>query len=373
MCIRDSCDTGQVFNVGGNAFVLLVKVSDRLALHERIDAIQQAMTPVFELQNFSLHINVQMGIAWYPEHDRSGTKLLEMAGAALHPAQLKGLPMLEYDDSMFRTTVERLELINGLNNAIRENELVLHYQPKLDIARGIVTEVEALVRWQHPQYGMVPPDKFISLAEQTGFIHELTLWVLDTVLQQYRRWRDEESIVLPIAVNVSAESLRTPEFFDVVESALERNSLSADAICLEVTESVVVDNPQAAIAILDRFQHKGIRLAVDDYGTGYSSLAQLQQLPVNELKIDKAFVTNLTSRQADQVIVKSTIEMAHALGLGVVAEGIEDAASLEWLQRHGCDTAQGYFICRPVPADELVEWLRQSHYHDRRPRLVNAE
>ena len=269
--------------------------------------------------------------------------------------------------------MERLELINGLNNAIRENQLVLHYQPKLDIDRGIVTEVEALVRWQHPQYGMVPPDKFICLAEQTGFIHELTLWVLETVLQQYRRWRDEESIVLRIAINVSAESLRTPEFFDIVESALKRNHLSPEAICLEVTESVVVDNPQAAIAILDRFQQKGIHLSVDDYGTGYSSLAQLQQLPVNELKIDKAFVTDLPRRQADQVIVRSTIEMAHALGLGVVAEGVEDAESLEWLQRHGCETAQGYFICRPRPAEELVEWLRQSHYHDPRPRLVRVD
>ena len=219
------CDPGLVFNVGGNAFVLLVKVSDRLALNARIDAIQQSMTPVFELRNFSLHINVQMGIAWYPEHDRSGKKLLEMAGAALHHARLKGLPMLEYDESMFRTTVERLELINGLNNAIRENQLVLHYQPKLDIDRGIVTEVEALVRWQHPQYGMVPPDKFICLAEQTGFIHELTLWVLETVLQQYRRWRDEESIVLRIAINVSAESLRTPAFLAIVASALKRRGM----------------------------------------------------------------------------------------------------------------------------------------------------
>ena len=366
------CDPGLLFNVGGNAFVLLMKSIDRPALDARIDTIQQAMVPVFELRNFSLHINVQMGVAWYPQHDRSGTKLLEMAGTALHHAQLKGLPLVEFDDSMFRTTVERLELINGLNNAVHENQLVLLYQPKLDIERGIVTEVEALVRWQHPRYGMVPPDKFIGLAEQTGYIHELTLWVLDMALQQYRCWRDEEALHLPIAINVSAESLRNPEFFDVVESALQRYHLSPDAICLEVTESVMVDNPQAAIAILERFQQKGIRLAVDDYGTGYSSLAQLKHLPVNELKIDKAFVTNLPRQQADQVIVKSTIEMAHALGLGVVAEGVEDAESLEWLQRFGCDMAQGYFICRPSPAAELVEWLRQSHYHDPRPRLVKV-
>jgi EAL domain-containing protein (putative c-di-GMP-specific phosphodiesterase class I) len=233
--------------------------------------------------------------------------------------------------------------------------------------------VEALVRWQHPKYGMVPPDKFISLAEQTGHIHALTLWVLETALQQYRSWRDEAGIQLSIAVNISAESLRNPEFFDIVEAALQRHGLPPDAISMEVTESVVVVNPEAAIAVLDRFQQKGIRLSVDDYGTGYSSLAQLSRLPVNELKIDKAFVTNLPRQQADQVIVKSTIEMAHALGLGVVAEGVEDAESLEWLRRLGCEMAQGYYICRPKPAAELIEWLRQSHYHDRRPRLVKID
>jgi diguanylate cyclase (GGDEF)-like protein len=367
------CEPGLLFNVGGNAFVLLMKVPDRAGLEVRIDAIKQAVAPEFELPNFSLHIDVQMGISWYPEHDSTGTSLLEMAGTALQHAQLKGLPFLEYDESMFRTTVERLELINGFKNAIRGNQLVLHYQPKLDIDKATVTEVEALVRWQHPQYGMVPPDKFISLAEQTGYIHDLTLWVLDTALQQYRSWRDDDGIQLPIAVNISAESLRNPEFFDIVEAALQRHGLPPDAISMEVTESVVVVNPEAAIAVLDRFQQTGIRLSVDDYGTGFSSLAQLSRLPVNELKIDKAFVMNLPRQQADQVIVKSTIEMAHALGLGVVAEGVEDAESLEWLQRLGCEMAQGYYICRPKPAAELIEWLRQSHYHDPRPRLVKID
>ncbi|MDC1288361.1 EAL domain-containing protein, partial [Gammaproteobacteria bacterium] len=298
------CELGLLFSVGGNGFVLIAKDEDRRWLDARIDAIQQDMAPEFVLQNISVHITVQFGIAWYPEHDRNGTKLLEMASTALHHAELKGLSQLEYDESMFHTTVERLELINGFNNAIGENQLVLFYQPKLDLKKGMITEVEALVRWQHPQYGMVPPDKFISLAEQTGYIHDLTRWVLDTALQQYRRWRDEDGIQLPIAINVSAESLRDSEFFNIVESALEQHGLSADAICIEVTESVVVDNPETTIRMLERFQQKGIRLAVDDYGTGYSSLAQLKQLPVNELKIDKAFVTLLHQQQADQVIVR---------------------------------------------------------------------
>ena len=371
--LAEICEPGLLFSVGGNGFVLLAKDDDRRWLDARIDAIQQAMALEFELQNISVHINVQFGVAWYPEHDRSGTRLLEMASTALHYAELKGLPQLEFDESMFHTAVERLELINGFNNAIGGNQLVLFYQPKLDVKKGMVTEVEALVRWQHPQYGMVPPDKFISLAEQTGYIHDLTRWVLDTALQQYRRWRDEEGIQLTIAVNVSAESLRDVKFFSIVESALEQHGLSADAICIEVTESVVVDNPEAAISMLERFQQKGIRLAVDDYGTGYSSLAQLKQLPVNELKIDKAFVTYLHQQQADQVIVRSTIEMAHALGLSVVAEGVEDAQSLEWLRRHGCEMVQGYFICRPKPAAELIDWLRQSRYYNPRPRLVKID
>jgi len=365
-------ETNLLFNVGGTGFALLIKNANEENLKRFFDQLDQAMDAVFELDDFSLHVQVQAGVALYPDHDSSGEQLLEMAGMALQHAQQTSLPLDIYDASLSRNKVEQLQLANGLKSAIEENQLELFYQPKLNISSATITEVEALVRWQHPEHGLIPPDKFIGLAEQTGHIHQLTRWVLDTSLRQYRSWL-EQDIQLSIAVNVSAESFKNPDFYQEVIGSLERYALSPEAICLEVTESVVVDDPNSAIELLSRFQKKGFRMSIDDYGTGYSSLEQLKQLPVADVKIDKAFVMTLLQHDEDQVIVKSTIEMVHAMGLGVIAEGVEDQLSLEWLQRHKCDMAQGYFICRPKPSAEFTDWLRQSPYFKPLYDLKKAE
>ncbi|MGB0900001.1 MAG: putative bifunctional diguanylate cyclase/phosphodiesterase, partial [Psychrobium sp.] len=223
---------------------------------------------------------------------------------------------------------------------------------------GIVTHVEALVRWQHPKLGMVPPDNFIHIAEQTGQINALTQWVFVTALKQFNTWK-EKGIDINIAVNISAENLKFIGFESFVRKSVEEYKVPNSSITLEVTESAVVDNPEAAIALLRRFKEDGFKISIDDYGTGYSSLAQLKQLPVNELKIDKSFVQKLETDEDDQIIVRSTIELAHNMGLSVVAEGIEDEYSLKWLAKHGCELAQGYYISRPQPSERLTPWLEE--------------
>jgi len=359
--LSDSSKSEFIFHIGGSSFALLIKNSDQEQLSTFIDEIGQTMESEFKVKNTLLNIQIKIGTALYPDHSLQPEQLLTMAGTALQHAQKNSLYHVFYQTSLSLLTVERLHLINGLKSAISEQQLVLYYQPKLDLKSGLISSVEALVRWIHPELGMVPPDKFISLAEQTGYIHPLTAWVIDSALGQYSIWKKRD-IHLPIAINVSAENLKLPNFYELVITALDKHNLTPDAICIEITESVVVDDPIATIDLLSRFEKRGFKLSIDDYGTGYSSLAQLTQLPICEMKIDKAFVTDLVKNKQDRVIVKSTIELAHALNLGVVAEGIEDEATLDWLRDNGCEKAQGYFISKPKPANEFDSWLFASKY-----------
>jgi len=353
--------TAGVFNVGGGSFALLLKSVCKSNIQPSLDKLGQLFESEFVLKNIVLNIQIRQGVAFFPEHSEQSRQLLAKAGTALQYATKNKLPQVVYQPRFSSMTIERLHLINGLKSAIAEQQMVLHYQPKLDFSRGQIAEVEALVRWQHPEQGMVPPDKFIGLAEQTGYIHQLTYWVIDTALKQHKRWQ-KNNIYMPIAINISAESLKLADFYETVVAALERYKLNPDAICLEITESVVVEDPDTTIKLLARFRDKGFRLSVDDYGTGYSSLAQLTQLPVSEMKIDKAFVTHLIDNEEDRVVVKSTIDLAHALGLEVVAEGIEDQQTLDWLKENGCEMAQGYFISKPKNVDEFNDWLLNSEY-----------
>lgn len=350
-----------VYHIGGSSFASLVKNTNQEQLSPLIDEIEQAMEAEFKVNNTLLNIQVKLGIALHPDNSAQPEQLLTMAVTALQHAQKNSLHHAFCQTSLSLLTVERLHLINGLKSAIADQQLVLFYQPKLDLKSGLITSVEALVRWIHPEHGMVPPDKFISLAEQTGYIHPLTAWVIDTALAQYNSWQ-KRNIHLPIAINVSAENLKLPNFYELVIIALEKHNLTPDAICIEITESVVVDDPMATIELLSRFEKRNFKLSIDDYGTGYSSLAQLTQLPIDEMKIDKAFVIHLVKNKKDRVIVKSTIELAHALNLVVVAEGIEDEKTLDWLRENGCEKAQGYFISKPKPAEEFDQWLFASKY-----------
>ncbi len=342
-----------LIHLGADEFVLLANSNNK---EEVVALIQRELEPTFDYQGVNLQLQVRIGLTLFPEHTKDPKRIVQMADTALHHTRNTGNLVQTYHPDLDVNTVERLSLINDLKQAIPSGQLALHFQPKLCLRIMKVTHAEALVRWQHPTLGMVPPDNFIHIAEQTGQIKALTRWVFTTALEQYHTWV-AAGINLNIAVNISAENLKECDFYDFICSSMRSSRVPADKITLEVTESAVVDDPEAAIKLLSKFKSHGMKISIDDYGTGYSSLAQLKQLPVHELKIDKSFIQRLEHDDDDQIIVRSTIELAHNMGLHVVAEGIEDELSLKWLSDHKCELAQGYFISRPKPADELTVWL----------------
>jgi len=340
-------------HLGADEFILL---AEHLDINDTIAQLQAELESTFDYQGISLQLQVRVGVAICPDHSADAKLLLQRADTALHHTRETGKLVQTYHPDLDVNTVERLNLINDLKQAIPAGELELHFQPKLCLKTNIVTHVEALVRWQHPSLGMIPPDNFIHIAEQTGQIKALTRWVFTTALAQYNTWQTL-GIDLNIAVNISAENLKECDFHQFICQALMAANVPPEKVTLEVTESSVVEDPEAAIKLLGQFKNHGMKISIDDYGTGYSSLAQLKQLPVHELKIDKSFIQRLEHDEDDQIIARSTIELAHNMGLHVVAEGIEDEFSLNWLAEHHCELGQGYYICKPKPAIELTPWL----------------
>jgi EAL domain-containing protein (putative c-di-GMP-specific phosphodiesterase class I) len=260
-----------------------------------------------------------------------------------------------YDASIDAASALTLSLLTELRRAVEHGELRLYLQPKLTLDSGHVGGAEALVRWLHPQRGLVPPMEFIPFAEQTGFIRTLTIWVFEEAARQWLALR-AEGLPLVISVNLSTRDLLDPELPQKFSALLLKHRVPADAFCLEITESAIMDDPQRALATLDRLSLLGFKLSIDDFGTGYSSLAYLKRLPVDELKIDKSFVMNMVDDQDDAKIVRSTIDLAHNLGLTVVAEGVENAQVWDALRALECDEAQGYHMGRPMPANEFPAW-----------------
>ncbi|MGJ8692296.1 MAG: EAL domain-containing protein [Thalassotalea sp.] len=349
-------------HIGADEFVLLFSPEQHAEIEKIVADINYFLEQTCSYQNINLQLQTRIGVSIFPAHCGSAKSILQMADTALHHARKNNQPLQIYNKDLDVNSVERLNLINDLKHAIVDNQLELHYQPKLNLVTGVPTHVEALVRWQHPTLGMIPPDNFIYIAEQTGQINALTHWVFLTALQQYNQWLSE-GIDLNIAVNISAENLKSDDFFDFICHSIAEHGVPTDRITLEVTESAVVDDTGVAMNLLRKFQQQGMKISIDDYGTGYSSLAQLKQLPVNELKIDKSFVQRLHDDEDDQIIVRSTIELAHNMGLTVVAEGIEDEFSLKWLAQHKCELGQGYFISRPQSVEKITAWLKtQKNY-----------
>lgn len=352
-CLCQITNFKLLVHLGADEFILL---AEHLDIDETIAQLQAELEPTFDYQGISLQLQVRIGAALCPEHHSDSKLVLQMADTALHHTRETGKLVQIYHPDLDVNTVERLSLINDLKQAIPAGELELHFQPKLCLKTSVVTHVEALVRWQHPTLGMIPPDNFIHIAEQTGQIKALTRWVFTTSLAQFNTWRTL-GLDLNIAINIAASNLKEADFHQFICQALMRANVPAEKVTLEVTESSVVEDPEEAIKLLSAFKSHGMKISIDDYGTGYSSLAQLKQLPVHELKIDKSFIQRLEHDEDDQIIVRSTIELAHNMGLHVVAEGIEDEFSLNWLKDHNCELAQGYYISKPKPATELTPWL----------------
>lgn len=346
-----------ISHIGADEFILLCKFDEQAQIVNFVAQIEAILEPMYCFEGFCMHLQARIGIALYPLHGSDAILLLQKTDTALQQAKKEKQNYQIYDADKDFNTIERLNLIHDLRHAIASNQLRLFYQPKLNLAQNKITHIEALVRWQHPNQGIIPPDNFIPIAEQTGEINALTNWVVTEAIKQYMRWQ-QLGIDIAIAINVSAENLKNDNFYDFIINGMNNHKIPLNAFTLEITESAVVDDPKSAIALLSKFKQQGLHLSIDDYGTGYSSLAQLKQLPVHELKVDKSFVQKLINDEDDQIIVKSTIELAHNMGLTVVAEGIEDEATLIWLKTHQCDMGQGYFISKPQPADQLTTWLQ---------------
>jgi EAL domain-containing protein (putative c-di-GMP-specific phosphodiesterase class I) len=290
----------------------------------------------------------------------------------MYTAKASGTAIAYYESAVEHRSAPRMDLIDALRHAIRHGELIVHYQPKLDLRSGEVTSVEALVRWQHPTRGLLYPDEFIPVAEQSGLIRGLTLEVLQLSLRQCRLWRDM-GLELTIAVNLSASNLLDSELPAQVDAALQDAGLASSALYLEITETTLMLDHIRSAEVLRALRRLGVRIAVDDYGTGYSSLAYLREFPVDELKLDKSFVAHLDEDPTAAAIVQSTINLAHSLGLLIVVEGVETAKALQQLIEYNCDLAQGYHITPPKPGPMLTEWLLEHRDHARPPNAANRD
>jgi len=351
--------TDIVARLGGDEFAILLPGAEAAGAEAVARAIRAALDAPIVVDGRALSVGVSVGIALSPAHGAAVEPLFQHADVAMYAAKRDGLGHAVYEPAHADQDAARLALIADLHRAIDEGALALHYQPKADLASGRGCGVEALARWPHPDHGLIPPDRFISLAEQTGLIVPLTAWVLGAALRQCRAWADA-GLAVEVAVNLSLRNLRDPDLYPTVENLLRRHGVPPTRLCLELTESVVMADVEGTQATLARLAALGVRLAIDDFGTGYSSLAYLSRLPVDELKIDRSFARRLTTEATNQTIVASTIGLGHSLGLRVVAEGIEDAQTWALLGRLGCDVGQGYYIARPLAADEAGAWLRRA-------------
>jgi diguanylate cyclase (GGDEF)-like protein len=345
-----------VARMGGDEFVVLIEnqanLSDISACAQRL--IQELSAPYLLGRN-DCHVTLSIGISIFPADGSDSRALLKAADVAMYRAKDNGRNNYQYYlPSMNVHTLERLELESDLGNALDRGEFLLHYQPKVDMATGLITGVEALLRWQHPRRGLIPPLEFIPLAEETGLIVAIGEWVLATACARNRAWRMQGMTDLSVAVNLSARQLADPMFLPRLTQIIHSSGLDPSGLELEITESVVMAHGGNAVAVLEKLKSIGVQIAIDDFGTGYSSLAYLKRFPIDTLKVDRSFIRDIPADSGDMKITRAIIAMAHGLRLKVVAEGVETAEQLAFLRAQHCDAVQGYFLYRPLPEDEVT-------------------
>ncbi len=346
-----------VARLGGDEFILVLEgVTQRDAV-QRCNALLEHLRRPLELPGTRLNLDAGIGVALYPEHGTDVETLLRRADIALYDAKGARSGAALYRPGRDEVHLRQLTLMGDLRLAIDRGELSLRFQPKMDIATARVVHVEALLRWEHARLGPIGPDEFIPLAEHSGFIHELTRYVLEEALRCNAHWR-RQGVDLGLAVNLSAMDLMDTDLPDYLQDCLRRHEVAPGRVILEVTESALMRDVDYAIRMLRRLRAIGVRLAIDDFGTGYSSLAQLKRMPVDELKIDKSFVMQLVEGSDDAVIVRSTIELGHNMGLTVIAEGVENEPAMSLLRQYRCDLAQGYLFSPPLGGEEMLAWCR---------------
>jgi diguanylate cyclase (GGDEF)-like protein/PAS domain S-box-containing protein len=349
-----------VARLGGDEFLIMLtnvkEIADAAAAAGRI---MNAMTAEFVVQGHSLSLSCSVGISIFPEHGADGETLIKNADAAMYCAKDNGRNNSRFfTEDMNAQLVERLTLENSLRTALEKKELFLVYQPQIDIGTRRITGLEALLRWQHPELGLVPPDKFIRIAENSGLIMPIGEWVLRTACSQSRKWQDEGLLAVPVAVNVSAVQFRQEGFCELIRTVLHDTGLAPQYLELELTESLLLTNADMTLSVLQELKAMGLTLAVDDFGTGYSSFSYLRQFRISKLKIDRSFIRDVAVKPDDAAITTAIISMAKSLNLKVIAEGVEDEAQMSFLRAHQCDEIQGYYFSKPLTVDKVADKLR---------------
>ncbi|MGF6208307.1 putative bifunctional diguanylate cyclase/phosphodiesterase [Pseudomonas frederiksbergensis] len=357
--IREAREIDTVCRLGGDEFaILLPSVEGLEGALKAAQRLHTAITAPFEIEGVELDVEASFGVVVSGLHGDDPSTLMQRADIAMYAAKKQGKGILAYDPGADRRSPERLAMLGELRRGLDRGELFLEYQPKVSLSTGEVTGVEALVRWQHPVRGLVNPDEFIPFAELTGVIGSLTHYVLNLALSQVRTWADI-GICIPVAVNISARNLLDDKLVVQIIDLLEQHNLKPNMLMLELTESAIMLDSYAARTILRQLHAIGIHIAIDDFGVGYTSLAQLKDLPISELKIDKSFVLAMQSDQANELIVRSVVDLGHNLGMTVIAEGVETAGVLDALGGYHCDMAQGFHVCRPVSAEAFMQWYEK--------------
>jgi diguanylate cyclase (GGDEF)-like protein len=354
--VRES-DT--VARLGGDEFVLMLHGGpDTVA--EVGGRILEAMKEPLLHRDQRIDIGVSIGVAMHPQHGADDLTLLRNADTAMYRAKRRRAGLLVFDGGSHEVRHSYLSMLGDLRAALELNQLVLEYQPKLDLTSGLIVGLEGLVRWNHPTRGRVPPGEFIPFAERTGLMRDITRWVLRAAID-YSAGLAQRGLDLTVAINVSAHDIEDPSFAEAVGASLRARRVRASRLCLEITESGLVSESDIALRNLRAIAALGVRLAVDDFGTGYATLKQLQQLPVNELKVDRSFVAGMNENRGNLTIVQSTIALGKQLGLRVTAEGVETVAELRTLAGMGCDEVQGYYLAKPMTADDVAGWVEMRH------------
>ncbi|HLM79309.1 MAG TPA: EAL domain-containing protein [Terriglobales bacterium] len=349
-----------VARIGGDEFlIVLTRIKDIADAAVAAERLMDKMTAEFVVEGHPLTVNCSLGISIFPEHGADGEALIKNADAAMYSAKDYGRNNFQFFSAdMNAQVVERLALESGLRLALDKKELFLVYQPQMDIATGRITGLEALLRWQHPELGLVPPDKFIRIAENSGLVMPIGEWVLRTACSQAWKWQDEGLPAVPVAVNVSAVQFRQEGFCELILRVLHETGLAPQYLELELTESLLLSNAHVTFPVLQDLRAMGLKLAIDDFGTGYSSLSYLKQFPVGKLKIDRSFIRDVAVNPDDAAITTAIISMAKSLSLKVIAEGAEDEAQMSFLRAHQCDEIQGYYFSKPLAVDKVAEKLR---------------
>lgn len=349
-------ESDTIARLGGDEFAVILPGTDTAAAREVAGKILSALNAPVTIDGQPLDVRTSIGIAGHPEHGDDPYTLVRLADVAMYVAKRGHHGSAVFEPAFHQPQENYLTLLGELRHAVEQDELVLYFQPKVDLRSGITSQCEALVRWNHPKRGFVPPGDFIPFAEQTGYIRDMTRWILRSAIRQCGLWQ-AQGINVAISVNICARDLLDPELPGLVADELKLRGVDARWLGIEITESGVMEDPARSMETLHRLDKLGVKLAIDDYGTGYSSLSYVKKLPVKELKIDQSFVRNMATDGDDAMIVKSTIELGHNMGMEVVAEGVEDLSIWALLKQMGCDHAQGYCMSKPLPAEQFETWL----------------